>query len=72
VSGLEEEFPRRVETHNVEATSPEALEAIAELGFRSHGLVIRSPEGEILWKQADHEVNVEDARQALRERLLRP
>ena len=71
VSGLAQEFSRRVETYNVDATTPEARESIAELGFRSHGLVIRSPEGEVLWKQADHAVNVEDARQALRELLAR-
>lgn len=72
VSGLEREFSRRVAARNVDATSPEAREAIAALGFRSHGLVIRSPEGEVLWKQADHDVSVEDARQALRELFARP
>jgi hypothetical protein len=71
VSGLEKEFSRRIETHYVEAETPEHRELIAELGFRSHGLVIRSPEGQVLWKQADHEVNVEDAREALRELLAR-
>ncbi|HYG62177.1 MAG TPA: hypothetical protein VEL74_06325, partial [Thermoanaerobaculia bacterium] len=70
-SGLEKEFARRVETRYVVAETPESRELIAELGFRSHGLVIRSLEGEVLWKQADHEVNVEDARQALRELLAR-
>ena len=72
MSGLAKEFPRRVRTESIEAVSPESREEIAALGFRSHGLVIRSPEGEILWKQADHEVDVEDARQALRELLSRP
>jgi hypothetical protein len=71
VSGLEKEFSRQVETRSIEATNPESRDAIAELGFRSHGLVIRSPEGEVLWKQADHEVSVDDARQALHELLDR-
>jgi hypothetical protein len=71
VSGLEREFSRRVAARNVEATTPESREIIADLGFRSHGLVIRSPDGAVLWKQADHEVDVEDARQALRELLAR-
>ncbi len=69
MSGLERDFPGQVEARSVEATTPESRETIAELGFRSHGLVIQSPEGEVLWKQADHDVNVDDARQALTEIL---
>jgi hypothetical protein len=71
VSGLAQEFPRQVTTVSVQAATPDLREEIAALGFHSHGLVIRSPEGSILWKQADHDVNVEDARQALRELLDR-
>lgn len=71
MSGLATEFPRQVTTVSIEVATPTTREEIAALGFHSHGLVIRSPEGEMLWKQADHDVNVEDARQALRELLER-
>ena len=69
MSGLERDFPGRVEAWSVEATTPESRETVVELGFRSHGLVIRSHEGEVLWRQADHDVSVDDARQALHEIL---
>jgi hypothetical protein len=69
---LEQDFPGRVEAATVEATTPESREEIALLGFRDHGLVIRSPAGEVLWKQRDHEVSVDDARQALRDILGAP
>jgi hypothetical protein len=70
VSGLEQEFPERVTAKNVDATTPESTAAVKELGFGSHGLVIRSADGQVLWKQPDHEVNVEDARAELR-RLMK-
>ncbi len=69
VSGLEQEFPGKVAAHNVDATTPEAREAIRGLGFKSHGLVIRSREGNVLWKQADHTVRMESAKGALHEIL---
>ena len=62
VSGLEQEFPGKVTAKNVDATTPESTAAVKELGFGSHGLVIRSADGQVLWKQPDHEVNVEDVR----------
>lgn len=66
VSGLEQEFPEEVSAANVDATTPEAREQIATLGFKLHGLVIRSADGSVLWKQPDHEVNIDDVREALR------
>ena len=42
---------------------------IKKLGFQNHGLVIRSPEGKVLWKQPDHQVKMEDVREAIRELL---
>ena len=69
VSGLEKEFPGRVKAKNVDATTPEAGKAIEELGFKSHGLVIRSADGKVLHKQPDHAVNLEAARKALAEIL---
>ena len=65
VSGLELEFPGKVTGRNVDATTPDARMAVQELGFRSHGLVIRSADGKVLWKQPDHGVRVEDVRAEL-------
>ena len=36
---------------NVDATTPEGMSACAELGFKSHGIVIRSSSGEVLWAE---------------------
>ena len=66
MSGLEKEFEGRATGQNMDATTPEAKKAIKELGFETHGLAIRSPEGKVLWKQADHEVNMDDVRKALK------
>ena len=65
VSGLEQAFPGKVTAHNVDATTPEARTAIRELGFKSHGLVIRSADGKALWKQPDHTVQMRDVEGAL-------
>jgi hypothetical protein len=64
VSGLESEFPG-VQARNEDATTPEGRAAVQALGFQSHGLVIRSADGKVLWKQPDHEAKVEDVRAEL-------
>lgn len=69
VSGLEQEFAGEVKAQNVDASTPEAKKAIPELGFKTHGLVIRSAAGKVLYKQPDHAVNIEDARKAISEIL---
>ena len=69
VSGLEQEFPGKVTAHNVDATTPAAREAIRDLGFTSHGIVIRSTGGKVLWKQPDHTVQMESVKKALHEIL---
>lgn len=70
VSGLEAEFPGKVQGQNVDATTEESRRAVQDLGFRSHGLVIRSSNGTVLWRQADHEVAIADVRAELR-RLMK-
>ena len=65
VSGLSEEFPGKVVGQNVEAGLPDSIADIEALGFNNHGLVIRSDDGTMVWKQADHEVNMEEVREAL-------
>jgi len=67
VSGLEQEFPGKVKARNIDATTPEALETVKKLGFKSHGLVIRSADGTVLWKEPDHQVKIEDVRKALQD-----
>jgi len=69
VSGLEKEFPGKVKAANVDAFSPEGKQAVGELGFENHGLVIRDGGGKVLFKQADHSVDIEEVRRALREIL---
>jgi hypothetical protein len=71
VSGLEKEFQGRVVAKNVDATTPESRKAVKELGFGNHGLVIRSAGGKVLWKQPDHDVDMDDVRAELH-RLLDP
>ena len=65
MSGLEQEFPGKVKAQNVDATTPENKKVIKGLGFETHGLVIRSADGEVLWKQPDHDVRIDDARKAI-------
>ena len=65
MSGLEQEFKGQVVAANVDATTVETKEICKQLGFQNHGLVVRDGAGEVLWKQPDHEVVVDDAKQAL-------
>ena len=69
MSGLEKEFEGRVKAQNVDATTPENKKVVQDLGFQTHGLVIRSADGKVLWKQADHEVKMDDVRKAIRDLL---
>jgi hypothetical protein len=71
VSGLEKEYPGKVTARNVDASSQEGLDAVKELGFKNHGLVIRDAAGKAVWKQPDHTVSMEDVRKALGE-LTKP
>jgi hypothetical protein len=69
VSGLEKEFPGRVKAQNVDATTPESKKEIQALGFENHGLVIKSADDKVLWKQADHTVKIDEVRKELQELL---
>jgi hypothetical protein len=69
VSGLDGEYKGRVRGQNLDATTGENKKIVQSLGFEKHGLVIRSADGKVLWKQPDHEVNMEDVRREL-DRLL--
>ncbi len=69
MSGLEQEFPGKVKGQNLDAKTPENQKVVKELGFKTHGLVIRSSDGKVLFKQADHEVNMDEVRKTIGELL---
>ena len=69
VSGLEQDFPGKVTAHNVDATTSEGVEAAKNLGFKSHGLVVRAEDGRVLIKEADHTVDMEAVRKTIRTSL---
>lgn len=66
VSGLDAEFQGKVRAQNVDATTEESRRVVQDLGFKNHGLVIRSADGKVLWRQADHDVAMEDVRAELK------
>ena len=66
VSGLSEEFSQQVVSRNVDAGLPDSVQDVETLGFTNHGLVVRSPDGAVLFKQPDHEVNMDEVREAIR------
>lgn len=69
MSGYELEFDNQVTISLVDATSPDATRECQELGFSNHGLVIRSPDGNVLFSQPDHEVLIDDVHAKLIELL---
>jgi len=71
VSGLEKEFPGQVFFFKLYATHQESKKAIKQLGFKNHGLVVRSADGKVLHKQADHTVDMDEVRKAIGE-ILHP
>ncbi|MGH9361519.1 MAG: hypothetical protein ACRD2T_06340 [Thermoanaerobaculia bacterium] len=69
VSGLEQEFPGRVEVSLVSSAEEEAREDVKRLEFQNHGLVVRDFRGAVLIKQADHSFNLEEVRATLQQAL---
>ena len=69
MSGLEQEFSGKVKAENVDATNPKAAKTIKAMGFNTHALVIRSAKGKVLWKQADHNVKLDEVRTEIRQLL---
>jgi len=72
VSGLSQEFSQQVVGRNVDAGLPDSVKEVESLGFSNHGLVVRSAEGTVLFKQPDHEVNMDEVRAAIRDLLQDP
>jgi hypothetical protein len=69
VSGLEKEFPGDVKAENLNAREPDSQKVIKEQGFDTHGLLIRNAKDEVVWKQADHKVKMDDVRAEIRKLL---
>jgi len=67
---LDQEYRGKVRGQNLDATTEENKKAVKELGFENHGLVIRSADGKVLWKEPDHQVKIEDVRREL-DRLVK-
>ena len=67
MSGLDQEFGDRIVAENLDATTPDGVAAVEELGFSNHGIVIRSGDGEVLLKQPDHDVDMDEVRRRLGE-----
>ena len=65
MSGLDAEYKNKVHGQNLDATAPENKKIVKDLGFTNHGIVIRSADGKVLWKQPDHEVKMEDVHREL-------
>ncbi len=65
MSGLGEEYKGKARGENLDATTPENRKIVKSLGFDNHGLVIRSADGKVLWKEPDHQVKMEDVRREL-------
>lgn len=62
VSELGTEKGQEIVAQNLDATTPENAAVCKELGFKSHGIVIRNAAGETLWSQPDHAVVLEEVR----------
>ena len=69
VATLEQEFPGKITVESLDANSPEAEEMTKRLGFKEHGLVIRSHRGAVLYKATDHKLKMDDVREQLRQQI---
>ena len=71
MSDLEKEFPGEVKAVNLNAREEESQKVIKEQGFDTHGLIIRDAKDEVVWKQPDHKVKMDEVRAEIR-KLLAP
>ena len=69
VATLEQEFQGKVKVESLDANSPEAAEMTKRLGFKEHGLVIRSHRGAVLYKATDHKLEMDEVREQLKSQL---
>lgn len=69
VATLEQEFPGKITVESLDANSPEAAEMTERLGFKEHGLLIRSHRGAVLYKATDHKLEMDEVREQLKTHL---
>jgi outer membrane murein-binding lipoprotein Lpp len=69
VAALEKDFEGKVTVESLDANSPEAAEMTKRLGFKEHGLVIRSARGAVLYKATDHKLEIDEVREQLKTQL---
>ena len=65
MSGLEQEYKGKVQAQNIDATTEDNKKIVRSLGFKTHGLVIRSAKKDVLFKQPDHKVKMDEVRKEL-------
>jgi hypothetical protein len=69
VAALERDFPGQVRVERLASTEPEAARMVQMLGFKEHGLVIRSHRGAVLWKESSHAPKMGEVREQLKNLL---
>ncbi len=69
MAALEKDFPGKVRARSLDIASPDAVKMVQMLGFKDHGLVIRSRRGAVLYKDSGHEVKLDAVRQQIRDLL---
>jgi hypothetical protein len=69
VAALEKDFPGQVKVERIASTEPEAARMVQMLGFKEHGLVIRSQRGAVLWKESSHAPEMAEVREQLKNLL---
>jgi len=69
VASLEQEFPGKISVESLDANSPQAAEMTKRLGFKEHGLLIRSHRGAVLYKAMDHKLEIDEVREQLKTHL---
>lgn len=69
LAALEQEFDGQLEVENIDVTKPKVERLVKALELGGHGVVIRGPRGEVLWKQGRKEVSLDETRAAVAELL---
>lgn len=65
VGKMPRSFSDRLQTRSVAVEGPEEVEEMTSFGFASHGMVVRSGDGAVLWKRGDDRLDLDEARVAL-------
>lgn len=66
VAALEKDFPGQVSVEHLDAKAPDSVRMAGMLGFKDHGLVIRSRRGAVLWKASGHNLKMDEVREQIK------